>query len=468
VSTVPRRGVRRFLPASLRARLTLSYATLTAASLTIVFCLLLALGMQRYIRWTMLSIDEVATATRQIVADNWSQSDARLTELIMQQQRPAGVHVAVRAVRPPGLPSPGPTGTGFPGRFRPPGVAPERSLSSLFGLRTRIIWLHRGDVFIGPEIPIEGLLGIGLGALGIALALTAVISWTIGRWITQQAILPLTTVTKELRRFAAGDFVPSVLETRDDSELGELVEAYNGAAAQVVAAFSERERTEQHLRLFLGEAGHEMRTPITVISAYLEVLDKSGPDDVSIPPQTLQTLRSETRRLRELVERVMSLARMEGSDRGRTELVDVVEIAREAIAHVTAAHRGDVRLIAGADDVVVRAEPWTLQEAIGNLVDNAVRYGGGTPVEVSVGLEDDAVVVRVRDRGPGVSEADRAQLFRHFFRGEQSAGTSGSGLGLAIVARAAARLGGEVALDDTAPRRTTFRLTIPAYQPHHR
>jgi signal transduction histidine kinase len=453
-----------FVPNSLRARLTLSYATLMAALLTILFCGLLALGMQRHIRSTMLSIDEVASATRQLLSEQWAQPDARLIQLVLAQPRPAGVQITIRPTRPKGLPPP----PGTPGQSPPPrpfGRLQERSLGSVFGLRTRAVWLHQGDVIIGPAIPVEGVLGIGLVTLGIGIAIAVAISWSVGRWITAQAIVPLTTVTKELRRFADGDFLPSVLETRDQSELGELVDAFNGAASQVVAAFSERERTEQHLRLFLGEAGHEMRTPLTVISAYLEVLDKSGAGDVSIPPETLQTLRGQTRRLRELVERVMALARMEGSNRARAELVDTVEIARDAIAHVTSAQPGDVRLTSAPEDAVVLAEPWELQEAIGNLVDNAIRYGDAAPVDVSVDLEGEDVVVRVRDRGPGVSDADREQLFRHFFRGEQATGKPGSGLGLAIVARAAARLGGNVVLEDGAPQHTVFRLTIPAYQP---
>ncbi len=461
MSAAPR-GPSRLLPSSLRARLTLSYATLTAALLTAVFCGLVALGLQRYIRSTMLAIDETALTTRQLLRDHWSETDAALVRLVLQQPRAAGVRIRIRVVRPPGAPPPGVPGAN--GQFAP--APPERSLGSVFGLRTRIIWTHRGDIFVGPEVPIENLLAIGFTALGIALPITLAISWAIGRWITAQAMLPLTTVTKELRRFADGDFVPSVLETRDHSELGELVSAFNGAAAQVVAAFSERERTEQRLRLFLGEAGHEMRTPLTVISAYLEVLERSGTPEVTVAPATLRAMRDETARLRALVERVMALARMEGSDRGRAELVDVVEIAHDAVAHVTAVQtQGQVRVRPGRADVIVLADRWELEEAIRNLVDNAVRYGDGAPVDVTIDLERDRVALRVRDRGRGIAESEREHLFRHFFRGERAAGTTGSGLGLAIVARAAERLGGEVALERAEPRRTVFRLLIPAYQP---
>jgi signal transduction histidine kinase len=474
LSVVTRRRRNRFLPSSLRARLTLSYATFTAALLIVLFCGLVALGLQRYIRTTMLSIDEVAASTRSVIFDHWDESDAQLTLRVQQEPREAGVRVVILPQRPFGnLPPPGGGARrqfrpGIPGQPRGPrpfGPPPERlNLSAMFGLHTRFIWMHQGEVIIAPAVRIENLLEIAATALGISLLITVLLAWGIGHWITRQAIVPLTAVTRELRRFAAGDFVPSTLQTRDASELGDLVDAYNGAAAQVVAAFSERERTEQHLRLILGEAGHEMRSPLTVISAYLEMLDKDGAGG-TISPETLHTLRTETRRLRSLVERVMSLARMEGSDRSRAELVDVTEVAEEAIAHVTTAQGGDVRLTSSASDVVVLAEPWALEEAIGNLVDNAVRYGAGSPVNVSIAVQNGDVVVRVSDDGPGVSEADRAQLFRHFFRGEQAGGKAGSGLGLAIVARAASRLGGHVALESATVHRTTFSLTIPTYQP---
>jgi signal transduction histidine kinase len=440
---------------------------LTAALLSIVCAALVGLALERSIRSTMLAVDDVATQSRGIVRENWSSPDARIVQLVKRQTLPAGVRIMVLPSRPSGPPF-GTPGTAPPAEGalgRPPGPPPERSLASAFGLRPRFVWLHKGAVIVGPETPLARQFQIALAAFGLAVIVSLAISWAVGRWITQQALGPLTTVTHELRRFAAGDFAPSVLETNDRTELGDLIAAYNGAAAQVVAAFSERERTAQHLRLILGEAGHEMRTPLTVISAHLEVLDRGGGQDVTIPAQALQALRGETRRLRELVERVMALARMEGSDRSGAEILDVVEVARDAIAHVTSAGPGNVRLTHPADDAVVFGQPWELQEAIGNLVDNAVRYGANTPVDVSIELVDERVVLRVSDGGPGVSEDDRAQLFRHFFRGEHAVGTTGSGLGLAIVARAATRLGGAVELERGEPGRTTFRLTIPTYRP---
>jgi signal transduction histidine kinase len=452
------------MPGSFRARLTLSYAVLTATLLTAVLCALMSVALQRSIRSTMHAVDDATSATREIVRSRWSESDAAIARAVMQQSPPAGVQIAVRRKRPSGVAALPAGNTGE--SLRP--FLPDRSLGSLFGLKSRTIWLHKGDVLIAPDVAIEDLLQVYLAALGVAVATTMVVSWMIGRGITQQALSPLTTVTEQLRRFANGDFVPSVLETGDRTELGELIDAYNGAAAQVVAAFSEREQNEQDLRLFLGEAGHEMRTPLTVISAYLEMVDVAGRGDRRMPSGTLQTVRGEMRRLRTLVERVMELARMEGSDRSCAELIDVVSVAEDAIAQATSLG-GKVWLRVPAVDVIVFAESWELQEAIRNLVDNAVRYGAGTAVQVAIEAAGGNVIVRVSNGGPGISDEDRPHIFRRFFRGERAAGTTGSGLGLAIVARAAERLGGQIELEHAGPpRRTTFRLTLPAYRAHRK
>jgi signal transduction histidine kinase len=470
--------VKGLLPRSFRARLTLSYAVLTALLLTIVAAGITALALDMTIHARIAALDEAVATTRRVVQEQWFQSDAVIVQQVVAEAARPGIRIVVHEAQAPGFgppsfagepPAPAP---GLPlDGLRPPGLIEQApgpapaSLSSFFGLRPTLIRLHEGVIFVGADgVDIDRIVATHVAVFGLALLLTVTLSWAIGRWITEQALAPLVTVTRELRRFASGDFTPRVVEG-ERSELGELIEAYNGAAEQVVAAFSARERTDQHLRLLLGEAGHEMRTPLTVISAYLDVLDFAAADDTAIRERALRMVRSETRRLRELVEHVMALARLEGNEPQDAVLIDVVEVVRDAVEHSAAARGGSVRLTALADDVVVRGQPWEVQEAVGNLVDNALKYGGGTPVEVAVDASPENAFIRVSDGGPGIGPSDRERIFGHFFRGEAAAGTPGSGLGLAIVARAAERLGGAVALESPGPpHRTTFLLTLPAYQ----
>lgn len=466
-----------WLPRSFRARLTVSYAVFTALLLTIVVAGIISLALDMTIRARVAALDEATATARRIVAEQWWASDAVIVQQVVAEAARPGIRIIVREAQPSpfgpptfvGEPPGAPFDSPFDGLRLPLplvrgfGPAPP-SLSSVLGLHPALVRLHEGAIFIGADgLDIDRIVATHLGAFGIALLVTVTLSCAIGRRITEQALTPLTMVTRELRRFADGDFTTRVVEG-ERSELGELIEAYNGAAAQVSAAFSARERTDQHLRLLLGEAGHEMRTPLTVISAYLDVLDYAQPDDAGIRERALRMVRSETRRLRELVEHVMALARLEGNEPQDAVLIDVVEVVRDAVEHAATMRGRSVRIIASVDDVVVRGQPWELQEAVGNLVDNALKYGANSDVEVTVDAWRENALIRVSDGGPGIGPADRERIFGHFFRGEAAAGTPGSGLGLAIVARAAERLGGRVMLEVPGPpQRTTFCLWLPLY-----
>jgi two-component system OmpR family sensor kinase len=320
------------------------------------------------------------------------------------------------------------------------------------------------EIFIAPDIrALQPAITAYVWSVAISPVLALVLAWLFARWITAQAIAPLITVTGELRRFAAGDFTQRPVTTSDRSELGELIAAYNGATEQVASAFAERVRVEEQMRRFIADAGHELRTPLTVISGFIDVLARGGHDDPDIRERAFSTLRTETLRMRRLVERLMALARLERPERASAETVDVAEIVRDAVAQVTAARRRDVDVHIDAPKAVVLGDPGELHEAIGNLVDNALKYGAGTPVAVDVSAAGDDVLIAVHDGGPGISEREQPHVFERFFRGQGASGIDGTGLGLAIVERAAARAGGSVHLRSTPATGTTFTLTLPAH-----
>ena len=442
---------------SFRFRLTLSYAALSGVLLVLLSAVLVTLVGLVITRPAVSTLEDVSTRARVIVAQNPRLSDSALFQRVAAIPHPALI------VHRHGVSS-----FGDRRQPRPHGLFNIVELSMMFGLQPRQIPLREGTIFIAPDLDelnatIRSLL-IGL-ALGVAAALR--LSWFIGGWFTAQALAPLRKMTGELERFAHGDFTPRPISTSDRSELGRLVNAYNGAATQVGAAFQERRRVEEHMRRLLGEASHEMRTPLTIVIGYLDLLQRRGLDDVQLRERAFSTLKIETKRLQSLVDRLMVLARLEGTEHSSAEPVDVVDVARGAIDEAVAARGGEVSLQVPDhdDDAVVLADPAEIHEAIINLVDNALKYGR-PPVEVAVEADERHVVVRVRDRGPGIGAADRERLFERFFRGAQSAGVDGSGLGLAIVQRAAERSGGSVVLEpDPGRPGAAFRIELPAYRP---
>jgi signal transduction histidine kinase len=170
--------------------------------------------------------------------------------------------------------------------------------------------------------------------------------------------------------------------------------------------------------------------------------------------------------MRRLVERLMALARLERPERAVAETVDVAEIARDAAAQVGAARHRDVEVRVTLATALVHGDPGELHEAIGNLVDNAIKYGAESPVTVEVSGDGDHVLVAVRDRGPGIPEREQPHVFERFFRGQAASDVEGTGLGLAIAERAAARAAGSVRLQTGSGTGTTVTIVLPAYTPH--
>jgi len=349
-------------------------------------------------------------------------------------------------------------------------------VGSLFGLAPAFVHVREAGIVLIPDHQkVDAMFQAFYVALALSIALAFVLAVAGARFGARATLLPLTTVTAELERFASGDFSPRPLHTTDSVEGGELTSAYNGAAQRVADAFLERRRVEEQIRQFVAEAGHELRTPLTVVAGYVDVLRRGGIADPEMARTVFASLTIEVKRMRTLVERLMTLARLDRLIETQPEVVDVGAIVRQAVGALAVIAPTPITVDA-ADHVLVLGEPVDLYEAVANLIENALKYGAQTPVTVTVSTSATSIVVRVRDGGPGIDDDDRARIFERFYRGADRGEIPGSGLGLAIAEKAAARLGGTIVLEDGRAGRTTFAITVPVltglttriHEPSHR
>jgi two-component system OmpR family sensor kinase len=204
-----------------------------------------------------------------------------------------------------------------------------------------------------------------------------------------------------------------------------------------------------------------LRTPLTVVAGYIDVLRRGGIADPDMARTVVTSLTGEVKRMRTLVERLMTLARLDRVMETQPEVVDVGAIVRQAARALAVIAPAPIAVDA-ADQLLLLGEPVDLYEAVANLIENAVKYGAQTPVAVTVATAGASIVVRVRDGGPGIGDDDRGRIFERFYRGADRGEIAGSGLGLAIAEKAAARLGGTIVLEDGRAGKTTFALTVPA------
>ncbi len=223
-----------------------------------------------------------------------------------------------------------------------------------------------------------------------------------------------------------------------------------------LAAESERLRST-----LLSSVSHDLRTPLAAITGAASGLVEEPPPPPALRRELAATVLEEADRLNRLVRNLLDMTRLEsGSLEPRREWNSLEEIVGSAVARVER-YAGERRLdVAVAADVpLVLVDGVLVEQAVVNLLENAVRHGGREGrVAVAVRREDEAVLVEVSDDGPGFPPQDAERIFDKFYR---AAGGPGSGLGLAIARAIATAHGGRLQAENRRPRGARFALTLP-------
>jgi len=268
-------------------------------------------------------------------------------------------------------------------------------------------------------------LGLGVLAAIVAAAVTLV-----GLALASLVTRPVDRLKQAARQIADGDLAARAPTDAGAPELRELALVFNETAAR------QQELLEAQ-RDFVGDASHQLRTPLAAIRLQLENIEAVVPIEVQ---PAIAAVRAETARLSRISEGLLALTRASETPETRpTDLADVLA-ERDAIWAPIAEDAG-IRLDISTPPIWVDAAPGALEQILDNLIDNALDCApGGSEVRVNATTVDGHVELHVTDQGPGLSEEQRDRAFDRFWRGP-SAAPGGTGLGLAIVARLAAQCG---------------------------
>jgi signal transduction histidine kinase len=227
--------------------------------------------------------------------------------------------------------------------------------------------------------------------------------------------------------------------------------------AELERRATERDEAARRYQRFLAETGHELRTPLTVMAGYVDILRSRNLDE-PLDARIIEGMHAETARMRVLVEKMMTLARLE-SQVTVPRLLDVGTAAREAANTVQRRYPArEIRAVTDATaSIVIDADDYAA--ALINLLENAVKYAPLSPVTVATAVAGTEAITSVTDLGPGISASEQRTIFEPFFRGGDRM-AEGLGLGLAIVKRVVDRWNGRVGCE-SVPGRTTFTLVFP-------
>ena len=292
------------------------------------------------------------------------------------------------------------------------------------------------------------VLALALTAVAIAIAAGGA---AVGRYVTRHALSPLTAVVRTARHLAGGD-LGARMDPHTEPDLAELSASFNHMA-------DELSRRMDRDRRFAADVSHELRSPLQTLSAAAAVIDRrrDALDDLSA--EALGLITEEIGRFQILVDDLLELAR--GDQPAHREETDVPSLAGKVLRR-----RGlpaDLVEVVPGTPAVWSVDRRRIEQALGNLADNARRYGGGvTAVRVGPGF------LEVDDAGPGVPPEQREIIFDRFVRGPAAHArgeTDGTGLGLSIVAQHAAAHDGAATVTDRPGGGARFRVTLGGWRP---
>jgi two-component system OmpR family sensor kinase len=297
------------------------------------------------------------------------------------------------------------------------------------------------------------------------VASTAVLggALTLVWWLTGLGLRPLRRIETTAAAIASGDLSKRIDSSDPRTEIGRLGDSLNGMLEEIEDAFAAKQRSEQRLRQFVADASHELRTPLANVRGYAELL-LSGVDDDEQALAAHRILEHGVR-MSELIDALLSLARLDEHQPLTTEQVDVVALVADVVPDIQALEPNrEVSITAPERPLPVVGDRKQLAQVFTNLISNACRHTpDDTPIDVVVEERKGLTRVIVADRGPGVPPEARATLFDRFVRVDTSRSrqSGGAGLGLAIVAAIIEAHGGEYGVHDRGGGGAEFWVDLP-------
>jgi signal transduction histidine kinase len=284
------------------------------------------------------------------------------------------------------------------------------------------------------------------------VALIALVVGSILAWRQASSVLrPVASVTSTAHTISETD-LSRRLPVRGDDEIARLAATFNGVLDRLESAFMTQ-------RAFLDDAGQELRTPITVITGQLELLE----DDPERRRATLRLVMDELDRMTRIVNDLLLLAKAQQTDFLRLDTVDVAMLTDEVQSK--AGNLGDRRWEADATGHgAIVGDRQRLTEALMQLADNAVKHTPtGGAIAIGSSVSEGTASFWVRDEGTGIALSEQERIFARFSRA--GARGEGAGLGLAIVRAIAEAHHGSVSVQSATGKGATFTITVPVDQP---
>ena len=305
----------------------------------------------------------------------------------------------------------------------------------------------------------------------IVLLLMIVISF----WVVRIGLAPLNSIRETADEIAGGNLGKRISVSRENTEVSSLAVALNGMLDQIEMSFKESSLAQDRLRQFMADVSHDLRTPLTSIRGYAQLLSKGALSDPGERNQAVERISNEAQRMTLLVNDLMLLARLDQDRPINAVDTDMNEIVTEAVNAARAVYPDREIDVIAQGNTILFGDAERLRQVVDNLLHNAaVHTPPGTPIHVSLVESSGSLVLSVIDEGYGLNASELQDVFDRFHKGSRADDSHGMGLGLSIVAAIAVAHGGRAWAEspvwtnrvgsEPSPERlpgAAFRVAIP-------
>lgn len=310
------------------------------------------------------------------------------------------------------------------------------------------------------------LIAVGIVLLGLALAYV----------FTTLLLRPLWRVTDAAQAIAVGDFeqrerLPLRLPPQDEVDrlAGSLIEM----AKRLEDAEEIQTDSEERTRQFFSDASHQLRTPLTSIRGFTDLLLRGAKDDPETAVRVLNMMKTQAERMTTLINDILTLSRLDNRQPLKTQYIDVVELAMEGIEQTRLRANDDRRVslvIATHERLGMQADRDRIKQLFFILLDNALKHGRRAPdglISVQLEKRHGQIIIRVIDNGDGIAQDDLEHIFDAFYRGRHQTsrnGTAtlvGAGLGLTIASAIVRAHKGTISVTSDPSKGTEFIVALP-------
>lgn len=291
------------------------------------------------------------------------------------------------------------------------------------------------------------------------LAAVLMIVFLSSNYYIRSILIPVNDITEKAKRIASGSYGIQI-QTHYNDEIGELADTINEMSVQI-------NQNEKIQRDFISSLSHELRTPLTAITGWSETLLTCEDLDAETR-RGMKIILKEARRLTEMVVELLDFTRiqdgrmtlqMQTADL-RSEFEDTVYMYSSRLSQEGI----ELEYLENDDEIPeILCDPERLRQVFLNILDNAAKHGGdGKRIEASMSFENDCVVVKIRDFGPGIPEDEIPLVKKKFYKGSSKA--RGTGIGLAVCDEIVAMHNGTLTLENAEGGGTLVTVSLPAAQ----